>query len=78
MMWDWHGYGWWWWSAMWAGMVLLWAALAWAVVALVRANRGASPEALLTDRFARGEIDADEYHDRLDVLRGHRRARGAT
>ncbi|MFD7982193.1 SHOCT domain-containing protein [Kitasatospora indigofera] len=28
-----------------------------------------SPEQLLAERFARGEIDADEYHHRLDTLR---------
>jgi putative membrane protein len=75
MMWDWHGYDWWWWSVMWAGMVVFWGAIAWAAVALVRANRGASPEALLNERFARGEIDAGEYHDRLAVLRGRGRPR---
>ncbi|MFF7643956.1 SHOCT domain-containing protein [Streptomyces canus] len=29
----------------------------------------ASPEQLLADRFARGEIDEDEYRRRLQVLR---------
>jgi putative membrane protein len=29
----------------------------------------ATPEQVLADRFARGEIDADEYHQRLDTLR---------
>ena len=28
-----------------------------------------TPEQALADRFARGEIDADEYHQRLDTLR---------
>ncbi|MFJ1704945.1 SHOCT domain-containing protein [Kitasatospora sp. NPDC088346] len=28
-----------------------------------------SPEQLLAERFARGEIDADEYRHRLDTLR---------
>ncbi|MFP3989120.1 SHOCT domain-containing protein [Streptomyces sp. E11-3] len=28
------------------------------------------PEELLAERFARGEIDEDEYHRRLTVLRG--------
>ncbi|MFI6845211.1 SHOCT domain-containing protein [Kitasatospora sp. NBC_00085] len=28
-----------------------------------------SPERLLAERFARGEIDADEYRHRLDTLR---------
>ncbi|MFC8448654.1 SHOCT domain-containing protein [Kitasatospora sp. NPDC057223] len=29
-----------------------------------------SPEQLLAERFARGEIDAGEYRHRLDTLRG--------
>lgn len=29
-----------------------------------------SPEAILAERFARGEIDEDEYHNRLSTLRG--------
>ncbi|MFB7123306.1 SHOCT domain-containing protein [Kitasatospora sp. NPDC056273] len=28
-----------------------------------------SPEQLLAERFARGEIDAEEYRHRLDTLR---------
>lgn len=30
------------------------------------------PEDVLAERFANGEIDADEYRERLDVLRGGR------
>jgi len=69
MMWDWQGYGWWWWSLMWVGMVVFWGAIAWAVVALLRGRRGVDAEDVLMDRFARGEIDADEYRERLGVLR---------
>ncbi|MCH9729123.1 MAG: SHOCT domain-containing protein [Actinomycetia bacterium] len=29
-------------------------------------------ESLLAERFARGEIDEDEYHRRITVLRDHR------
>ena len=32
-------------------------------------GRGASGESVLADRFARGEIDKQEYTDRLGVLR---------
>ncbi|WP_316525904.1 SHOCT domain-containing protein [Kitasatospora brasiliensis] len=31
--------------------------------------QGAAPEQLLAERFARGEIDAEEYRHRLDTLR---------
>ena len=33
-------------------------------------NRRDDPERTLADRLARGEIDVDEYHRRLDTLRG--------
>ena len=33
-------------------------------------NAPQSPEAILAERFARGEIDESEYHTRLATLRG--------
>jgi len=38
-----------------------------------------NPEQVLAERFARGEIDTDEYHQRLDTLRqsGHSAAAGS-
>jgi putative membrane protein len=36
-----------------------------------------TPEQALADRFARGEIDADEYHQRLDTLRQAARSASA-
>ncbi len=33
-------------------------------------NAPKSPEAILAERFARGEIDENEYHTRLATLRG--------
>ncbi|HET9972142.1 MAG TPA: SHOCT domain-containing protein [Streptosporangiaceae bacterium] len=65
------------------GMILFWGLLAVAIAAAARylgrdhRGRGAAalpmppptPEQALADRFARGEIDADEYHQRLDTLR---------
>jgi putative membrane protein len=59
------------------GMVLFWALVIFGVIALVRflarndrptAARPA-PEQLLAERFARSEIDEQEYHQRLDTLR---------
>jgi putative membrane protein len=35
-----------------------------------RPRGGSGPEAILAERFARGEIGEDEYRSRLDVLRG--------
>ncbi len=68
----------------WAGMtittLLFWAILVGAGVLLVRtSNRSStgplpgprpSPQELLAGRFARGEIDEDEYRRRLTTLTG--------
>jgi len=71
MMWDWHGYGWGWWLLMSAGMIAFWGVVVWLIREFVRSDRGTAVDAetILDDRFARGEIDADEYHERLQVLR---------
>ena len=63
-------------------MILFWGAAIYGIVALVRyahqdgPQRGEpagppapEPERLLAERFARGEIDEDEYHQRLTSLR---------
>ncbi len=73
MMWDWHGYGGGAWFAMSFGMLVFWGLVIWFVVAMVRSgsNRG-DAEAILAARFARGEINEDEYRQRLDVLHGAR------
>jgi uncharacterized membrane protein len=39
---------------------------------------GDDAELILARRFAAGEIDAEEYHRRLDVLRGQHYAGGGT
>jgi len=59
-------------------VVLVWWIVGLGAYALVRfisrADRdprpGATPEEVLADRFARGEIDAREFHERLEVLDG--------
>ncbi len=69
MMWDWHSSGW-WLVAMWGGMVVFWTLAIWLVVVLVGRTRGdrASAEQILAERFSRGDIDADQYREQLDVL----------
>lgn len=83
MFWYDHNMGWWGYAGMGIGMVLFWALLILGIVALIRfgtADRQAqtfapqpppSPEQVLADRFARGEITETEYRDRLAVLRNH-------
>ncbi len=73
MMWNWDGGGWW---PMWLGMILFWGALIWFGVRLVRrTDRGPSseqprrdPRTILEERFARGEIDDEEFERRTKVL----------
>jgi putative membrane protein len=82
MMW-WHDAGWGWggWVLMTLLMLAFWALVVGAVVVLVRALRGgggsrqdseATPPGsalhVLDERFARGEIDAEEYTARRDLL----------
>jgi putative membrane protein len=79
--WDGHGFAPWGFALMTVSMVLFWALVILAIVALVRylgrsgrAARGTvSAEELLAERFARGEIDEDEYHRRLETLSERRR-----
>lgn len=75
-MWWYHGnWGWGAWLLMTAGMVAFWGLVIWAVVTLTRnagtpasPDRARSPEEILAERLATGEIDEDEYRRRLEVL----------
>lgn len=83
MMW---GYGWGWGSwLMGFGMIVFWVLIIAGAVVLVRYvgiardGRETGPgtgqgnaEQILADRFARGEIDEDEYRKRRELLRGRR------
>jgi putative membrane protein len=79
---GWGGAG---WVVMGGVMVLFWAAVITAIVFAIRyaggsrdtasgpPNYGPSrPEEVLAERFARGEIDADEYRRRVTLLHEHR------
>ena len=82
MWWNGGGIGWAGWLAMALTMVAFSALLVVSAVAVWRAvtrdvGRGAdasvrTPDRLLDERFARGEIDEDEYLRRRDVLRSAR------
>ncbi len=77
MFWYGPGMAGWGYALMTIGMVLFWALVIFGVVALVRSftrvdqptTTRSTPEQLLAERFARGEIDEHEYHQRLEVLR---------
>ena len=83
MFWTDHDLSAWGWMAMVAGMVIFWGLLVGLTVALVRAlNRPPeqlralrpSPEQILAERFAGGEMDGDEYRRRLAALSSSRQA----
>ena len=79
---GWHGgTGWGAWLLMAAGMVAFWGLVILAVIAIFRglgATRNEATEQtpvrdalrILDERFARGELDVEEYHARQNALRG--------
>lgn len=76
MGWYHDGMGWGGWILMTVAMVAFWALVVFAVLALFRTQRSGGsgsdrrdPMQILDERFARGEIDEDEYHARSSVLR---------
>ena len=76
MGWYHDGMGWGGWIIMTVAMVAFWALVVFAVLALFRTQRSGGsipdrrdPMQILDERFARGEIDEDEYHARSSVLR---------
>lgn len=76
---GWGTFGWLWMVIpllFWGGLLVL---IAWAITRAFPGGRGEnssgerrpeSAEEVLRDRFARGEVDAEEYEERLRVLRG--------
>jgi putative membrane protein len=86
MYWNHHDMSGWDWIAMSISTVLLWTLLIALAVLIYRAlNRtsdsmrsttAASPEQLLADRFARGEIDEEEFRNRMAVLRAEDTGKG--
>ncbi len=67
------------WALVMLMMVVFWAAVVFAVAAFARSQHPGPPAAggpsgdqamrILDERLARGEIDADEYAQRRDLLR---------
>jgi putative membrane protein len=80
MYWYGSGIGGWGYALMTISMILFWGAVIYGIVALIRYARRdgpqgrepaqpPAPEQLLAERFARGEIDEEEYQQRLTSLR---------
>lgn len=71
MMWGWMG----WWG--WTLMLAWWALVVVGIVWLVRSLSGGDPTSsssdsarrILDERFARGELSAEEYNERRETLR---------
>ena len=77
-----------WWVFMALMMLAFFGGVIWLVVTLIRHGGGSSPPPagrgtvlpperpdpadILHERLARGEIDVDEYHQRIDALRAKR------
>lgn len=77
MWWN-HEFGWAGWLAMTIGMAGFWIAVALLILVAVRGGRNSGslePEAreILERRLARGEIDVEEYRERLDAMSRPRR-----
>lgn len=77
-MWDMHD-GWGWWMLFgWVWMVVFWGLIIWAVFAIVGRLGGANgPEtnrssamAILEERFARGEINREQFEEMKRTLTG--------
>ena len=77
MYWNDGSAGWAGWLVMVFSMAAFWGLLAWVGISLVRSSdttrkappSSRTPEGLLAERFARGEIDEEDYVRRREVLR---------
>ena len=78
-MWDLAGHGWGWIGVGMVHMLLFWGLIILAIVALVRflsstsktenSDERRTPLDILKERFARGEIDAEEFEERKRLLK---------
>ncbi len=79
MYWNDGGAGWWWIVPMIIVMVVVVGAVVWAVLANTQGSASgghrpeSTPEEVLAQRFAHGDIDSTEYHEKLDTLHDTRR-----
>jgi putative membrane protein len=80
MFWYGNGMSGWGYGLMTGGMIVFWVLVFGGIVALVRyagsgssqptptSHAGPTPQQVLADRYARGEIDDEEYQRRLKIL----------
>jgi putative membrane protein len=82
MMWGWGSASWISWLVMSLVMVVFWGGLVAVIVWAIRgtgrpASRTSDAESILEERFARGEIDAEELETKRSTLRSGSRRRPA-
>jgi putative membrane protein len=71
----WHGdLSWWAWLIMGLGLGAFWGWVIWAAVTILRGRRDAGParqnaQKMLAEWLAHGEIDEEEYQERVQALR---------
>ena len=68
----WNGeWGWFGWLTMTLMMLVFWGMIVWFVIGTVQSfdSDSRTPMEILAERFARGEIDEDEYNRRCKALR---------
>ncbi len=82
MMYDWYGWAWWWMAPMLLATAAIVLGAVWIFVHAPHVpdetTSRLTAEDLLSMRFARGEIDADEYRSRLETLHATPRAKEKT
>lgn len=71
---PWYGWHGWWMGWMWAFWIVIIFVVVWLAARAGSPSRGIrevrpTPEEILRERYARGEIDTEEYQRRLEVLR---------
>jgi putative membrane protein len=73
-MWHWNGMGAWGWIMMMIFWIVVVALILWTVRSAGGWGRPDPDQAMrvLDERFARGEIDQEEYEERRRVLKSHR------
>jgi len=81
MMWqnDWNSWGWGAWCLMFGTMIAIVGLGIWLFATVLRGDdpttgTGRSPEDVLADRFARGELSEDDYRRQRDLISSGRRA----